>query len=226
MDPAEVICDVCGRAQAAAAVRAAGDGGIRLNYCPSCQRFACITCWIPITETCRQCFLGGPKFARDRLTPGVADTFEASTPVSPQRRRSASPTRPASSPHVWAVDHTSQPGKSASRWRWAGALITVLVIAAAFLAGAISGLDETPGDEVVSAAPTVQPIGAGSTAVASSPMSPGATYTVKAGDTLVSIAARVYGDESLWRLIHDANRAVIRDPDHLEVGHSLVIPPR
>ena len=59
--------------------------------------------------------------------------------------------------------------------------------------------------------------------------SPGAgqNYTVAAGDTLATIAARVYGDEGLWRRIYDANRNVIGDnPDNLKVGTTLRIPPR
>ena len=48
------------------------------------------------------------------------------------------------------------------------------------------------------------------------------TYTVKRADTLSAIAARMYRDPSLWRLIADAND--IDDPRTLVVGARLAIP--
>lgn len=63
---------------------------------------------------------------------------------------------------------------------------------------------------------------AGATAV-----SPGAaSYVVKPGDTLRSIAEQEYGDASLWPRIFQANRDVIgSDPDALVAGTTLQIPP-
>lgn len=56
--------------------------------------------------------------------------------------------------------------------------------------------------------------------------SPGA-YTVQSGDTLSSIAAKVYGDSKLWKRIYDANRdAIGSDPGALKVGQSLRVPPK
>jgi nucleoid-associated protein YgaU len=53
-----------------------------------------------------------------------------------------------------------------------------------------------------------------------------ATYTVRAGDTLSSIAQAHYRDASRWRAIWEANRATIGwDPDRLKVGMRLRIPP-
>lgn len=51
------------------------------------------------------------------------------------------------------------------------------------------------------------------------------TYTVERGDTLYSIARKQYGDGSLWRVISEANRDRVPDPEHLSVGTVLVIPP-
>jgi len=51
------------------------------------------------------------------------------------------------------------------------------------------------------------------------------TYTVKSRDTLYNIAAKQYGDGSLWRTIYEANRDKIPSPDRLAVGTVLVIPP-
>lgn len=54
----------------------------------------------------------------------------------------------------------------------------------------------------------------------------GTTYVVRSGDTLSRIARQYYGDESKWRIIHDANRDKIGDnPDNLRVGMRLEIPP-
>lgn len=51
------------------------------------------------------------------------------------------------------------------------------------------------------------------------------TYTVRSGDSLSTIAKRVYGDSSKWRQIYDANKAAIgSDPNKLKVGLVLVIP--
>jgi hypothetical protein len=52
------------------------------------------------------------------------------------------------------------------------------------------------------------------------------TVTVRAGDTLKSIAARkdVYGSQYLYPLILQANKDRIKDPNHLEAGVQLIIP--
>lgn len=50
-------------------------------------------------------------------------------------------------------------------------------------------------------------------------------YTVEAGDTLRSIAERVYGDAAQWPRIYDANRETIGpDPDALNAGTRLRVP--
>jgi nucleoid-associated protein YgaU len=57
--------------------------------------------------------------------------------------------------------------------------------------------------------------------------SPDGTHVVRSGETLSSIAGRVYGDENAWRALFDANRALIGpDPDRLEVGMKLKVPKR
>jgi nucleoid-associated protein YgaU len=49
-------------------------------------------------------------------------------------------------------------------------------------------------------------------------------YVVRPGDTLRSIAARVYGDEARWADLFRANRRAIRNPDALDVGTTLTVP--
>jgi len=52
------------------------------------------------------------------------------------------------------------------------------------------------------------------------------TYTVQPGDSLCKIARNVYGDESRWREILEANRDVLSDDAVVFVGQELVIPAR
>ena len=51
-----------------------------------------------------------------------------------------------------------------------------------------------------------------------------AVYTVKAGDTLSSIAQDFYGDPARFRTIFEANRNVLDDPDEIFTGQELRIP--
>jgi LysM repeat protein len=50
------------------------------------------------------------------------------------------------------------------------------------------------------------------------------TYTVRPGDTLSGIAARVYNNSSRWTWIYAANRSKIPDPNSIYVGEKLTIP--
>lgn len=49
-------------------------------------------------------------------------------------------------------------------------------------------------------------------------------YVVNEGDNLSSIALKIYGTSSLWKLIWEANSAEIDDPDFLYPGQILKIP--
>ncbi|ABA57013.1 Peptidoglycan-binding LysM [Nitrosococcus oceani ATCC 19707] len=48
--------------------------------------------------------------------------------------------------------------------------------------------------------------------------------TVQQGDSLSTIAARVYDDANKWRLIYKANKDKIKNPNQLSVGTKLTIP--
>ncbi|MGH8604201.1 MAG: LysM peptidoglycan-binding domain-containing protein, partial [Gammaproteobacteria bacterium] len=50
------------------------------------------------------------------------------------------------------------------------------------------------------------------------------TITVQPGEYLYSIAKRIYGDASKWRLIYEANRDQLSDPDAVRVGMKLLVP--
>ena len=49
-------------------------------------------------------------------------------------------------------------------------------------------------------------------------------YTVVAGDTLSAISKRFYGDANKYQRIFEANRDILKDPDHIKPGQSLKIP--
>jgi nucleoid-associated protein YgaU len=53
----------------------------------------------------------------------------------------------------------------------------------------------------------------------------GETYTVKAGDNLSKISKQFYGDANEYMRIFYANRTLLKDPDKIQVGQQLVIPP-
>ena len=52
------------------------------------------------------------------------------------------------------------------------------------------------------------------------------SYIVQSGDTLFSIAERVYGNGSSYLEIFEANRDVLDSPDHILPGQTLSIPAR
>jgi len=60
-----------------------------------------------------------------------------------------------------------------------------------------------------------------STEYASSESAPAESYTLQSGDTLMKIAFETYADLYRWKEIYEANRDVIKDPSHLEVGVAI-----
>ncbi|MCV2271894.1 LysM peptidoglycan-binding domain-containing protein [Clostridioides difficile] len=50
------------------------------------------------------------------------------------------------------------------------------------------------------------------------------THKVGKGDSLWSLAKKYYGNGDLWKKIYDANKKLIKNPDHIEDGWVLVIP--
>jgi nucleoid-associated protein YgaU len=50
------------------------------------------------------------------------------------------------------------------------------------------------------------------------------TYTVVKGDTLSAIAKHHYGKASRWHDIFEANRDLLKDPDHIYPGQILKLP--
>lgn len=52
------------------------------------------------------------------------------------------------------------------------------------------------------------------------------TIVVQEDENLWKIAVREYGDGALWKLIYNANRSKLPDPDSLKVGMKLIVPPK
>jgi nucleoid-associated protein YgaU len=53
----------------------------------------------------------------------------------------------------------------------------------------------------------------------------GQTYEVKSGDNLSKISKQFYGDPNEYMRIFYANRNQLKDPDKIQVGQKLTIPP-
>lgn len=51
------------------------------------------------------------------------------------------------------------------------------------------------------------------------------TYKVEKGDTLMTIAEKVYKNKNLWSKLYEANKAYMKNPYALNVGQVLVLPP-
>ena len=75
-----------------------------------------------------------------------------------------------------------------------------------------------------SAAPSADP-GTALEAQTGEQLNAASTYTVQSGDTLWKIASRTYGDVSLYPKIFEANKGLLKSPDHIFPGQELVIPP-
>ena len=53
----------------------------------------------------------------------------------------------------------------------------------------------------------------------------GQTYEVKSGDNLSKISKQFYGDSDEYMRIFYANREQLSDPDKIQIGQKLIIPP-
>jgi len=51
------------------------------------------------------------------------------------------------------------------------------------------------------------------------------TYKVQKGDTLMTIAERIYKNQNSWKKLYEANKAYMKNPYQLTVGQVLVLPP-
>jgi ABC-type nitrate/sulfonate/bicarbonate transport system substrate-binding protein/LysM repeat protein len=49
-------------------------------------------------------------------------------------------------------------------------------------------------------------------------------YTVKAGDTLSKLAERFYNSMAKWEKIYEANKEILKNPNYIYIGQTLMIP--
>ena len=74
-------------------------------------------------------------------------------------------------------------------------------------------------------APAAPPAPATAVPAPAAPAAAERAYKVQPGDTLSTIAARMYQEPRQWPLIFEANRDVLPGPEKLAVGQTLRIPP-
>lgn len=86
----------------------------------------------------------------------------------------------------------------------------------------VTGKAATEPASAAAAESTDHPPAAESTSQAASPTSN--TYTVQPGDTLWKIAKQFYGEGNQYLKIFEANKGLLKDPDHIFPGQELVIP--
>ena len=80
---------------------------------------------------------------------------------------------------------------------------------------------QPPSQAKSTAKPEVTPVSGSKPAAAA-----GGTYTVVKGDTLSKIAKEFYGNANDYMRIFDANRDQLKDPDKIQIGQVLKIPPK
>jgi hypothetical protein len=139
---------------------------------------------------------------------------------------------PQPEPESGAPQPAEQPVHTHRRWPWIVLLVLVLVAALGVVVGGQIILRGRSFGTPLPADTIARP-----TFVIATPPSPtprpaavpsataGEEYTVETGDTLRSIAERVYGDAAQWPRVYDANRETVGpDPDTLKAGTRLRIP--
>lgn len=109
--------------------------------------------------------------------------------------------------------------------------IAVIAVAAIILAVMLRPGETTPGTAAPPATAKPGPTAAAVAAPTVAPSTPTAVptkeprvHTVAAGDTLMSLAEKYYGDVNKFNKIFDANKDVLKSPDSLQLGQKLKIP--
>jgi hypothetical protein len=212
------VCDRCGRVEPN-----------RYRFCPDCELFVCAECWDPENGVCLSS--SRPNLPAPGLLPiSIKNTIgqrPAGVSLSASRVGQAlvGPAAQADAPVATRPPATPAPAARHSPRRMPASLLAVLVasllitlalFALPALAGLFSGDTGVPASHA-SASPATTSRVEGATKAAR-------RYVVRAGDTLRSIAARLYGDERRWSDLYQANRKAIDNPDALDVGTTLTVP--
>lgn len=80
-------------------------------------------------------------------------------------------------------------------------------------------------DSSISAPMSTTAAASAATAAASAQTQASRSYTVTSGDSLSEISRQFYGDPNEYMRIFYANRNILKDPDMIQPGQVLVIPP-
>lgn len=72
--------------------------------------------------------------------------------------------------------------------------------------------------------PDFSDVQGGSSSTAPKPQQPERTYTVQKGDSLSKIAKALYGSAGKWKVIYEANKDSIKNPDLIYPGQVFRIP--
>lgn len=101
------------------------------------------------------------------------------------------------------------------------------ILAAAESAAAVLGTDAEARRKIEEAATRARNALGPTAAVPARPTQPGGErHTVKPGETLSRIAREQLGDANRWREIYDLNRDQIKNPNVIQPGQQLKLPPR
>lgn len=73
--------------------------------------------------------------------------------------------------------------------------------------------------------PDFSDVQGGSSSTAPKPAQQERTYTVVKGDSLSKIAKALYGSAGKWKVIYEANKDLIKNPDLIYPGQVFRIPP-
>lgn len=73
--------------------------------------------------------------------------------------------------------------------------------------------------------PDFSDVQGGSSSTAPKPAAQERTYTVVKGDSLSKIAKAFYGSAGKWKVIYEANKDLIKNPDLIYPGQVFRIPP-
>jgi LysM repeat protein len=126
----------------------------------------------------------------------------------------------------------AQAGKAAPAVAIAGALVAVpqaqqalaATSAAGVAAAAGTGAHQAAHEAAATAKLTAAHVAGAASAQGRDPGQASRTYTVRSGDTLSAIAARVYHNPGQWQAIYRANAGKISNPNAIYAGERLSIP--
>jgi nucleoid-associated protein YgaU len=94
----------------------------------------------------------------------------------------------------------------------------IIAVALAALVAIIAGCKTQPTPPPTKAAATSNDI--------SAPFTDNTVYEVQPGETLQTIAVKVYGDESRWKAIYYCNYSRLRTPEDLRPKMKILLPPK